>query len=133
MKKTMEKDRLIHYYCSEDFLELYLGTFRICDRPKRMIFRFLSEENLLEECETSSPVRPGRPNELFLFPVQQQMMTTTKTNSTTTNNMLYKDQSTSFVEKSIKQRFRILIVKSTIVLKSSGKFEGDFMWCTLFL
>ena len=72
-KSTMEKDRLIQYYCSEDFLELYLGNFRICDRPKRMIYRFLSEENLLEDCETSSPVKPGiRPNNLFLFSSDKQ-------------------------------------------------------------
>ena len=70
--RKMEKDRLINYYCSDDFLELYLGGFRIADRPKRMIFRFLSEENLLD---ASSPIRaappthPERPDELLLYPI----------------------------------------------------------------
>lgn len=99
-KTTMEKDRLIQYYCSEDFLELYLGNFRICDRPKRMIFRFLSEENLLEDCETSSPVKPGiRPNDLFLFSPDERQYSIkmniknkspTKTNNNNIN-MIYRN------------------------------------------
>jgi len=73
--KKMEKDRLINYYCSDDFLELYLGGFRISDRPKRMIFRFLSEENLADTCDVSSPIKTApllnqeRPDELLLYPI----------------------------------------------------------------
>ena len=103
-KTTMERDRLIQYYCSEDFLELYLGNFRICDRPKRMIYRFLSEENLLEDCETSSPVKPGiRPNNLFLFsPDERQLLKmdnikNTKSPIKTKNNksdMIYRSDNT---------------------------------------
>ena len=94
-KTTMEKDRLIQYYCSDEFLELYLGSFRICDRPKRMIYRFLSEENLLEDCETSSPVKPGiRPNDLFLFPGNRQCIAMdirkkSPTKTTNSDNILY--------------------------------------------
>ena len=91
----MKKDQLIQYYCSDDFLELYLGNFRICDRPKRMIFRFLSEENLAE-CETSSPVRPrevtGRPNDLFLFQIpDQQTLQDTIINRTDSTRNIYKE------------------------------------------
>ena len=59
-----QKDKLINYYCSTEFIELYLGDFRITDRPKRMIFRFLSEENL-EYLTTSSPIKIPKPADLF--------------------------------------------------------------------
>ena len=62
--KMTQKDKLINYYCSTEFIDLYLGNFRITDRPKRMIFRFLSEENL--EClTTSSPIKLQKPLDSF--------------------------------------------------------------------
>lgn len=34
----------VSYYCTETYLEKFLGDFKIQDRPKRMMHRFLDDE-----------------------------------------------------------------------------------------
>ena len=40
----MEDKLQVSYYCTEKYLDQFLGNFEIKDRPKRMLYRFLDDE-----------------------------------------------------------------------------------------
>ena len=43
-----DRGSILSYYCTEEYLDKYLGDFQIKDRPKRKMYRFINEENKME-------------------------------------------------------------------------------------
>ena len=55
----------ISFYCSEEYLDYFLGEFCIQDRPKRMMHRFLDDER--------KSVSPLPEHELFDNPISLEL------------------------------------------------------------
>lgn len=47
-----DKSSILSYYCTEEYLDKFLGEFQIKDRPKRMVYRFMNQEKKMDTLPT---------------------------------------------------------------------------------
>merc|ERR1711881_43674 len=52
-----EKQAPVSYYCTQQFLDSFLGNFQVSDRPKRMAYRYMDEERKSPSPTRTSPLR----------------------------------------------------------------------------